>query len=84
MRATEKRAQKVKISNVKNFCDEDEVYDNMENFYINQESDIILLIGGLQCIIYSCLDIKIDGSNNFDDDTNDEELNEEDQIRLGT
>ena len=47
MRATEKRAQKVKISNVKNFCDEDEVYDNMENFYINQESDIILLIGGL-------------------------------------
>ena len=47
MRASEKRAPKVKINEGKNFGDDDEVYDSMENFYINQESDIILLIGGL-------------------------------------
>ena len=71
------------INETKIISDEDEVYDSLENFYINQESDIILLIGGLQCIIYTCLDIKTDGSNYFDDDANEEELNEEDQIRLG-
>jgi len=42
MRASEKKASKVK-----NLGDEDEVFDNMENFCINQESDITLLIGGL-------------------------------------
>ena len=47
MRASEKRASKVKINEGKNFGDEDEVYDYMENFCINQESDITLLIGGL-------------------------------------
>jgi len=41
------RASEKKTSKVKNFGDEDEVYDNMENFCINQESDITLLIGGL-------------------------------------
>ena len=47
MRASEKRASKVKINETKIISDEDEVYDRLENFYINQESDIILLIGGL-------------------------------------
>jgi|LakMenEpi03Aug12_release.lakeMendotaPanAssembly.Ray.scaffolds.fasta_scaffold3356068_1 hypothetical protein len=47
MRASEKRASKVKINETKIISDEDEVYDSLENFYINQESDIILLIGGL-------------------------------------
>jgi hypothetical protein len=36
--------------------------DNLENLVINQESDIVLIIGGLQCIINTCLDIKSDGS----------------------
>jgi len=72
------KASEKKTSKGKNFGDEDEVYDNMENFCINQESDITLLIGGLQCIIYTCLDIKTDGSYNFDDDVYEEELNEED------
>lgn len=47
MRASEKKASKVKINEAQHFGDDDEIYDNMENFYINQESDIILLIGGL-------------------------------------
>lgn len=29
-----------------------------KNLVINQESDIVVIVGGLQCIINTCLDIK--------------------------
>jgi len=32
-----------------------------ETMVINQEADIVLIIGGLQCIICTCLNIQSDG-----------------------
>jgi hypothetical protein len=43
---------------------------------INQEADIILIIGGLQVIINTCLDIKSDGIT-FEEETVNEEVDEE-------
>jgi hypothetical protein len=57
--------------------------DNLENLVINQESDIVLIIGGLQCIINTCLDIKSDGSQLDEEQNDDDDLNEEEQIRIG-
>lgn len=54
---------------------------HLENIYINQESDIVMILSGLQCIINTCLDIK-EGSL-IEEDINEDELNEEEQIRIG-
>jgi len=48
---------------------------------INQEADIVLIIGGLQVIINTCLDIKSDGIA-FEEETVNEEVDEEEQIRI--
>lgn len=48
---------------------------HLENIYINQESDIVMILSGLQCIINTCLDIK-EGSL-IEEDINEDELNEE-------
>jgi len=56
--------------------------DNIESLYINQESDIILIIDGMRCIINTCLDIKSDGQV-IEEEPNDDDLNEEEQARIG-
>ena len=38
--------------------------DPFSSLVINQETDILLIIGGLQCIINACLGIKIDDKTN--------------------
>lgn len=37
-----------------------------DNLIIDQESDIISIIGGLRCIIYKCLNLEIDELSNPD------------------
>jgi|TARA_B110001450_G_C17564337_1_gene458124 hypothetical protein len=56
--------------------------DPFESLVINQESDIISIIGGLQCIINTCLDIKEDGDPNDQEFTELDELNEDEQARI--
>lgn len=54
----------------------------MFNLFINQEADIIMLIGGLQKLIETVLDIKADDQHN-EDDINEDEMTEEEMIRIG-
>ena len=51
--------------------------DPFEQLVINQETDIVSIIGGLQCIINTCLGIKIDIKMTEQDD---EDVNEAERL----
>ena len=53
---------------------------DFENLIINQEADIIQIIGGLQGIINTCLDIKLDADSY--EDNNEEQTEEEIRMNL--
>ena len=55
--------------------------EGFEHLVINQESDIVLLIGGLQCIINTVLGIK-DDENNDSNIQVDEGPSEAEQLRI--